>query len=240
MPFEIREVDAKTDFPSIAERLIEAFDDPPQGGAQVFSAPLGEGGEAARIAEKATRYAAWHALDSCSHWYKAVDTDTSEIIGGALWNIHSSNPFAHQHDFVVSWFPDNGSRRFAESFLAQYSAPRAAIGQRPQVYLSIMFTSPKHRRKGVAQQLLSWGIRKAHEMGVEMFLDASLMGKPLYEANGFVVVEENHIVPNAETKDEAWDELEHQVCPPVILYLMWRPAGGKFEEGKTVLPWKNE
>ncbi|KAI0191938.1 acyl-CoA N-acyltransferase [Astrocystis sublimbata] len=220
MPFEIREVDAGTDFPTIAEHLIEAFDDPPQGGAQVFLAPLSQGDEAARITERAARLATSHAMDPCSHWFKAVDTDTKEIVGAALWMVHSSNPFTHQHDFSVSWFPDNGSRRFAELSGAIFRPTHRNGSETTHLDLAIMFTAPKHRRRGIAQQLLLWGIKKADEMGVEIFLDAGLVGKPLYQANGFVVVAENLIVPHAETKDAAWEELEHQVGSSTTLYLM--------------------
>ena len=99
----------------------------------------------------------------------------------------------------------------------------------------MIFTSPAYRRRGVAQQFLSWGMNKADEMGVEMFVDASPVGKPLYEANNFVCLKEHIVAPRTETPNEAWKKLESQVGKSPF-YLMWRPINGNYVEGETVLP----
>lgn len=53
--------------------------------------------------------------DHSSYWNKVVDAETGEIVGGALWNIHKENPFASPDTSEVTWFPNDGSRSFAES-----------------------------------------------------------------------------------------------------------------------------
>ncbi|KAI1325443.1 hypothetical protein F5Y16DRAFT_264754 [Xylariaceae sp. FL0255] len=239
MPLEVREIDPDKDFPALLEALIESYETPNQGALHAFLIHPGEGeeGRRKRLDEAATRFAAWHAADPSSYWQKVVDTETGEIAGAANWNVHSDNPFAHEHDLEVSWCPNDGSRRFTEQFLVQYATPRAIIGQRPQVYLYIIFTRPKYRRQGVGNQLMSWGVKKADEMGVEMFIDASDIGVPLYEVNGFTVAQENPIVPKTETEDEAWKEIANRIGS-VTTYVMWRPAGGPYTEGKTPMPWK--
>ncbi|KAJ8119861.1 hypothetical protein ONZ43_g3281 [Nemania bipapillata] len=153
----------------------------------------------------------WHAEDPSSYWQKIVDTETGKIAGAALRNIHKENPFTEEHDMEITWFPDDD--------------------------LFIIYTSPEYRRKGVAQKFMDWGMKKADEMGVEMFLDSTPVGKPLYEANQFITVKDNLMIPQMDSPDEAWEKLERQTGP-VTFYLMWRPVGGKYEEGKTVFPWE--
>lgn len=82
-------------------------------------------------------------------------------------------------------------------------------------------------------------MNKADDLGLELFLDATPPGKPLYEANGFVVVEENVTAPSIDNPDEKWKEMEKKVSP-FTFWLMWRPVGGKYEEGRTVKPWEND
>ncbi|KAI1347670.1 hypothetical protein F5Y01DRAFT_294503 [Xylaria sp. FL0043] len=240
MPLMLSEVDAAADFPVLVRCMLESYNDPVQSFADVYFAPRGDHEE--RVREAAARFAAWHAHDPSSYWQKVVDTETGEIVGGALWNIHRDNPFAEADDHIeITWFHDEGLRKYAAEFLRQYSTPRALVGQRPQVYLFNIFTKPTYRRRGVAQQFLSWGMRKADEMGVEMFLDATAVGKPLYEANNFVCIKENIVSPDlgTETPVGAWKELESQVGE-IPFYLMWRPVKGRYVEGETVLPGSEE
>lgn len=100
-----------------------------------------------------------------------------------------------------------------------------------------VFTHPKYRRRGVAQQIMDWGMKKADDLGLEFFLDATPPGKPLYEANGFVCVEENVTAPTMDNPDDKWKEMEGKVSP-FTFWLMWRPVGGRYEEGKTIKPWE--
>ncbi|RYP59783.1 hypothetical protein DL769_008401 [Monosporascus sp. CRB-8-3] len=239
MGFELYEVDPATDFPAIARSMFDSYEDPPQPFFHAFFPIHGDTRDAREeaIAECATRLHSWHTEDPTSYWQKIVDTDTGRIAGGALWNIHKENPFADEHHMEVTWFPDDGSRRFAEQVVEIHSAPRVRVGQRPQVYLFIVFTHPDYRRKGIGQKFMDWGMAKADEMGVELFLDATPVGRPLYDANGFVEVEKNVIIPRTNNPDDAWKATEKKTGHSTWL-IMWRPPGGNYEEGKTVKPWE--
>ena len=48
----------------------------------------------------------------------------------------------------------------------------------------MIVTSPDYRRRGAASLLLQWGIDRADELGVEIYIESSLAGKPLYEKFG--------------------------------------------------------
>ncbi|KAI1759466.1 hypothetical protein GGR53DRAFT_523834 [Hypoxylon sp. FL1150] len=176
------------------------------------------------IAECANRLNTWHSEDPTSCWQKIVDTDTGRVAGDALWNIHKRNPFSGKHHRDVTWLPDDGSRRFAEQALELQSAPRARLGQRSQVHLHIIFTHPDYQRKGIDKKFMDGGMTKANEMGVEMFLDSTPAGKPLYDANGFVEVERNVALPLTNDPDDAWKVTEKK-SGQSTWFLVWRPPG---------------
>ena len=134
MGLELLEADTATDFPAIARSMFDSYEDPPQPFFHAFFPIHGDTHDAREegIAECATRLHSWHMEDPTSYWQKIVDTDTGRIAGGALWNIHKENPFADEHHMEATWFPNDGSRRFAEQVMAIHSAPRVRVGQRPQ------------------------------------------------------------------------------------------------------------
>ncbi|KAL7625558.1 hypothetical protein AAE478_004778 [Parahypoxylon ruwenzoriense] len=241
MVLELREVNSETDFPVIARCMFESYENLPQKFFHAYFPVHGSGPE---------------AQDPTSYWQKVVGTNTGRFAGGALWNIHKENPFAEGHDMRIDWFPDDGSRRFAEQVAEEHGAPRARVGQRPQICkrvllivkpkrtglikdqdLFIVFTHADYRHKGVAQQFMDWGMAKADETGVEMFLDSTPLGRPLYEKNGFMYVEKNVISPRTDSPDEAWKETVEKAGDHSDWWLMWRPVRGKYEE-KTVKPWE--
>ncbi|KAL9117182.1 MAG: hypothetical protein Q9187_006287 [Circinaria calcarea] len=113
------------------------------------------------------------------------------------------------------------------------------MAQRPQVFLNIIFTHPDYRRMGAGDLILQWGIAKAGEMDVEMWLDATVYGVPLYKKHGFVVVNENNLHPHTADPDEDWKRIEAELLP-ITMWQMWRPTGGNYQEGKTVRPWESQ
>ncbi len=56
-----------------------------------------------------------------------------------------------------------------------------------KAYIMNMYTSPKYRRKGIAYKTLDLLVRDAKSRGVNVILlEATEMGRPLYEKYGFV------------------------------------------------------
>ncbi|KAI1377503.1 hypothetical protein F4677DRAFT_453806 [Hypoxylon crocopeplum] len=197
MSLKLQDADPTSDFPALARALFE------------------EAREAA-IHEAAMRLEDWHTHDPTSHWQKVIDTETGNIATGALWNIYPENPFAAPKDLPVTWFPDDGSRKYAEQLIESHGQPRARVGQRPHV-----------SNRGM-------GMKKADEMGLELFLEATPMGRLLYERSGLIVIEKNVITPQTDSADNAWREMEAKVGSSTH-YLIWRPPGG-YKEGDTVRP----
>ena len=101
--------------------------------------------------------------------------------------------------------------------------------------LNIIFTHPHYRRKGAGDLIMQWGLKKADEMGVEMWLDATVYGIPLYKKYGFRIVHENTLHPKTDKPNDEWKKIEGEL-KTMTMWQMWRPIGGKFEEGKTIQP----
>lgn len=104
--------------------------------------------------------------------------------------------------------------------------------------LFIIFTHLDYIRRGVGQQFMDWGMKKADEMGFDLFLGSTPHGRPLYETNGFRYIEENVIVPVTDDPDEKWKEIEERLGP-FTFWLMWRPANGVYEGREMSKPFIN-
>ncbi|PSK56908.1 hypothetical protein B9Z65_6532 [Elsinoe australis] len=77
--------------------------------------------------------------------------------------------------------------RFDDFRTAQFKAKRMYLANRPYLYLKAICTHPDHQRKGAGKVMMRWGLKKADELGVPMYLEASAAGQHLYEQSGFVV-----------------------------------------------------
>ncbi len=56
-----------------------------------------------------------------------------------------------------------------------------------KAYIMNMYTAPDYRRKGIAHQTLDLLVQEAKQKGITAIsLEATSMGRPLYEAYGFV------------------------------------------------------
>lgn len=89
--------------------------------------------------------------------------------------------------------------------------------------------------------LVEWGTRKADEMGVEAYVEGTELGRRVYERYGFAVMEVAEMAfekPQGEVSEE-WErvakELREKPCA-----LMWRPVGGRYVRGETVVPWEGK
>lgn len=103
--------------------------------------------------------------------------------------------------------------------------------------MALLFVHPEHRRRGAANMLLDWGTKKADELGIEAFVEATDNGKPTHERHGFTYMNTLYLDPTRRNPSKRWLELCNWLQTPIHYYLMWRPKGGKYEEGETVAPW---
>lgn len=100
-----------------------------------------------------------------------------------------------------------------------------------------MSVHPKHRRRGIGSTLMTWGIGKAQQLGIESFIEASESGRFLYEKFGYRVLFKIAFDSSKVDPSDEWRKLEHELTP-IAFYAMWRPAGGAFEDDKTEAQWE--
>ena len=66
-------------------------------------------------------------------------------------------------------------------------------------YIMNMYTEPSHRRRGIAYALLKRIVEECRSRGIsKITLEATDMGRPLYEKFGFVQAGHEMILPSAE------------------------------------------
>ncbi|MCJ1426386.1 hypothetical protein MMC29_004289 [Sticta canariensis] len=243
MPLKVHEAASDADFDEFVRLQWKSYEQPFNPFLILFCPTRGTGptARADSMHESKERQLQWHKADPSSHWLLAVDTDTGKAIGGAEWNVHESDPFAKKPEqpFTAYWWEEGEKREFAEQALGQWMGPRMERMRRPHLLLNMCFVDPDHRRRGVGSLLVEWGTRKADEMGVEAFIEATDIGKPLYDRHGFTSMNEYTLKPSKPDPGEEWKKLEEELGP-MHGHFMWRPAGGHYEEGKTIVPWERQ
>ncbi|KAK5137591.1 hypothetical protein LTR08_007886 [Meristemomyces frigidus] len=128
---------------------------------------------------------------------KVVDTDLPaddpfrKIVGVSDWNFY---PRARSEDELNA--KDDGEDQdghapglnvaFLDAFADQCEkSKKELLGGQPFVLLHILVTLPQYHRRGVGAMHLKWGIERADEMGVPVYLESSPIGRPLYARMGF-------------------------------------------------------
>ncbi|KAK7955315.1 hypothetical protein PG988_016009 [Apiospora saccharicola] len=77
----------------------------------------------------------------------------------------------------------------AEFFTMLEKKHKEHMGTRPHWYLELLAVRKSHHGKGLGKHLLSWGLERADQDGVEAYLQASPAGVPLYRKYGFEDIE---------------------------------------------------
>lgn len=75
------------------------------------------------------------------------------------------------------------------------------------IYVS--HTHPDYRRQGAGHMMMEWGIRRADELGLECFVEASPLGYQLYSKYGFRLERVAELTPRPEADE---DSEEWRVC----------------------------
>ena len=99
-----------------------------------------------------------------------------------------------------------------------------------------MAVEPEHRRRGIGKLLMDWGIAKVDELGIESFIEASPLGRSLYEKWGYqTVMKLGFFIPSGKRED--WNKYAHEMMIQ-DWFAMWRPKGGTVGEGEKSRPWQ--
>jgi GNAT superfamily N-acetyltransferase len=173
-------------------------------------------------------------------WIKAVrpqDPETTEtLVGGAQWifiSEKSSSLEANVESFSRR-HPEGGARLFAaQSYrILRECEERNRLettGSGSYATLGSFFTLPEYRKLGIGHLLMQWGLEKADEKGLDIWIEAAPPAVPFYERHGFVQKEVTHLQPQRpdglEEKIAAeWDTTARELLP-ITAVTMCRLAG---------------
>ncbi|KAJ4363918.1 hypothetical protein N0V83_009371 [Neocucurbitaria cava] len=136
--------------------------------------------------------------DPTVRYMKVVDrADNDSIISIARWHFY---PTGYNFDTEIHWethnpipgqsIPRDFNIGLHNHILRSRDVARSSWTQpnSPCWILMHMVTHPSHRGKGAAGLLIRWGIEQAEKDGVPAYLEAGVMGRPIYERYGFVQV----------------------------------------------------
>lgn len=184
------------------------------------------------------------------YWSYVEDNVTKEIVGCCQLVLYDPyEPVTPK----APWWLSKEPRQFSELILGRiYQARQLHMkkkqfigkwGQAVYLALSSMLTSPavnwlavlpEHRRKGVGQMLMQEATRLADEFKVATWLEASLLGKPLYIKLGFRDIAQVDLDTTEAGQTDSWRRCQHELTPGPIS-CMWRPVQGVWEiDGKLV------
>jgi GNAT superfamily N-acetyltransferase len=119
-----------------------------------------------------------------------VDSDLKKIVACAIWEIYPEERTQEQVDALAHQPPPApGSNLEAwEDYFGNLVTQRQKLGTRPIAILISIATHPEHQRRGAAAMLMEQFVKAVDHEGLEAYIEASEMGKPLYARFGFVPV----------------------------------------------------
>jgi GNAT superfamily N-acetyltransferase len=92
----------------------------------------------------------------------------------------------------IQWLALDGDKIIATSSVSVYLLPPNVMRPTGKVaYIGNMFTYPKYRKQGIATKLFALSVNEAKQAGCkEILLDATEMGRSIYQKYGFKKSEE--------------------------------------------------
>lgn len=158
-----------------------------------FDRPLSDASKAVMVKQTQQTF----GEDPHTHWFKAVDAETNKIIGFCKWRdfVEDTGPEVMEKDLApppMDDIPEYNQSNVREFFSKLLDYRRDIMGSRPFYLLEVLVVHPSHQRKGAGKALCQWGIDEADKHGVEVYVEASEMGKGLYEKLGCKPIKTYH------------------------------------------------
>jgi GNAT superfamily N-acetyltransferase len=116
------------------------------------------------------------------------DNSTGQLIACGHWNIYTTERTQEQVDELthISPVPSGVNPELWNDFFGNFSERRQTLlGNRPVAILRTLVTHPDHYRRGAGGLLMEQFVKDADSEGLEGYIEASDMGKPLYARFGF-------------------------------------------------------
>jgi hypothetical protein len=141
MRFKFEEIDpTSAEFEKLIACKELSFVTPEQSFFRLFCPIFGPGPQAREDSVKKFTeiHRQWFQNDPDSIWCKVTDTEDGKIVGGLLWKIHRTNPFAtEKRDYEsATWYPEGSQRDYVTQALKIFSSPHEKFMQKPHVCMS--------------------------------------------------------------------------------------------------------
>ncbi|PMD62255.1 uncharacterized protein K444DRAFT_524117 [Hyaloscypha bicolor E] len=159
----------------------------------------------------------WWLGDPTATYMKVIDSKTGKIISAAKWHIRKEPPTEVQKSQKLhfDWLPNEDLNDWGEEVYHSLSQGQLARSKDGCCIIDMLSTHPEHQRRGAGSMLVKWGTDIADNLGLKAFVQASRLGKHLYESHGFVDKEGWITVPVSE---------KHRNKPEVAWFNLERPA----------------
>ena len=248
MPLELRQVASASEVPEIVEGWIkyEAHKTPT---LESIDWGTDESSHEDRLEDLSARHWFRHSTTPGSVWLKVVDTDLGDkVVAASRWIIHTRTASSEaQRPARAYWLPPGTVRRFYDAIRNNFSAVRnGPTRQTPHVRkpvarfnrmemetkldkpdLTTNYTVAEHRRRSANTLMIERGTRKADELGLETWLEATPLGSLIYSKHGFGFLYMVELHPSAELREDN-DEWRHweEATKDLRLAVMRRPVNG--------------
>ncbi|KAF8867266.1 hypothetical protein BDZ45DRAFT_609538 [Acephala macrosclerotiorum] len=167
----------------------------------------------------------WWLGDKTARYMKVVDEESGAIVSAAKWCIYEEALTEEEMNETlnVDWHSDADTNEWAAYLIHWIHSYRLrrTNGARCCV-LDMMSTHPDHQRRGAGSMLVKWGTEIADSMGVESFIEGTIIAQPLYESCGFKTAPGDWIVIPVPEK---WKER-----PEIKYFFYERPSKRAWKE----------
>ncbi|KAI9793077.1 MAG: hypothetical protein M1816_000975 [Peltula sp. TS41687] len=196
----------EADMPRLMEIQFSAFDGEPF--ARILFGPNTASARAAACER------ALEELRSDPHQLvvKAVNNATGEILAFGRWEIYETerpeSEWKHREPFE---YLEGRQREIGEYFYGRFYEGRERFWRgKPYVLLAFLATHRDCQGQGAGTAIVRWGMERARELGLSVYLESTRVGKPLYDKSGFRTIGE------AVMEKEKWDGDSDRVYPLMV------------------------
>ena len=187
MPLQLLPLE-ESDLDAYENVAWEAFKD----GFMRLMYPNGQG-RAAREWGKHYALIDWRNHPEKFKFMKVIDTElpdddpNNQIVGVSAWKFYlrdrtEAEMEAEANESEARGHPPDMNVPFFEEFIGNVSkCKKEILGGKAYVFLNVLATLPEYHRRGVGAMHLRWGNKQADHLGLQSYLEASPMGRPLYE-----------------------------------------------------------
>ncbi|KAF2690120.1 hypothetical protein K458DRAFT_289798 [Lentithecium fluviatile CBS 122367] len=156
-----------------------------------------------------------------THLCKVTDTDTGEMVGFAKWDVYDGVVPEVPTSMPEKYYKDDDAKKYAEYIWGEFTRRRwESVRESGGNLVSLDITSvdPKHHRRGAGSLFMQYGTAIADKLGVEAVVEASRMGRYLYENFGFQILEDV-LIPNPPKQQGQQEQFIHWMRRPARSYV---------------------